>query len=133
MERPPRRPVGLLFASALALCGPAAAQQMDPAELQRLMEQAQGLQACLARIDQSQLAALRERGETIAAELKSLCAAGQRDAAQARAVEYGREMAGSPLLESLGDCGEQVKSMMEIPLVADTLDGKTQHVCDSGL
>jgi len=109
------------------------AQQIDPGDLQQMMEQAQGLQACLAGIDQNALNELRTQGETIAAELKAMCVAGQRDAAQARAVAYGREMARSPLLDSLGECGERVKSMIQIPYVADTMEGKTQHVCDVGL
>lgn len=112
---------------------PSHAQQPNPAELQQMMEQAQALQGCLANADQGALNELRSRGEAIAAELQAMCAAGQRDAAQARAVQYGREMADSPLLKSLGECGEMAQSMLQIPYVAETMEGKTQHVCDSGL
>jgi hypothetical protein len=110
-----------------------AQQPPDPAELQRMMAQAQALQACLAKTDQGALDALRRKGEAIAAELKAMCAAGQREAAQARAIEYGREMAAAPIMKSLAACGDMAKSLVQLPFVAEETGGQTPQVCDTGL
>ncbi len=110
----------------------AAAEQPDPAAMQRMMEQMQVVQACLAKADQNALAELRTKGEAIVAEMKALCAAGKREAAQAQALDYAREMAGSPIVKSLAECGDMVKSILALPFAAaDSAPGENSpHVCD---
>ncbi len=110
-----------------------AAEQPDAAAMQRMMEQAQAMQACLAKADQNAMTELRTRGEAMAAEMKAMCAAGKRDAAQTQALAYAREMADSPVVKSLAGCGDLVKSMLTLPLAsADAAEGKkVPHVCDS--
>ena len=108
------------------------ADEPDQAAIQRMMEQAQALQACFAKADQQALAELRTKGEAMAAEMKAMCAAGERDAAQAQALTYAREMAASPVVKSLADCGDLVKSMLILPLASAAAEGqKLPHVCDS--
>jgi hypothetical protein len=110
----------------------AAAEQPDAAAMQRMMEQMQVVQACLAKADQNALAELRTKGETMAAEMKAMCAAGKRDAAQAQTLEYAREMADSPVVKSLAECGDIVKSMLALPFAsAAAAPGENSpHVCD---
>ncbi|MGE0861311.1 MAG: hypothetical protein AB7P42_19510, partial [Gammaproteobacteria bacterium] len=67
--------------SALALLGcvsDAQAQLLDEQQLRLLMEQAQGIEACMTRLDPAAMAAVRRRGEQVSAEIQSLCAAGKR-------------------------------------------------------
>ena len=85
------------------------AQQPDQAEMQHMLEQAQVLQACFANADQNALAALRTQGTAMAGEMKTMCTAGKREAAQARAIEFAQEMAASPAVKALSDCGEIAK------------------------
>jgi hypothetical protein len=102
-------------------------------DMQRVMEQAQAMQACFAKIDQTALADLRSKGEAMAAEVKALCTAGRRDDAQHLALTHARTMIDSSAIKALGECGEMAKQMMPaIPGLQDA-QGKAQHVCDSGL
>ncbi len=109
-----------------------AAEPPDPAAMQHMMEQMQVVQACLAKADQNALAELRTKGAAMAAEMKARCAAGKREAAQAQALDYAREMADSPVVKSLAECGDMVKSMLALPFVsAAAAQGENfPHVCD---
>lgn len=104
------------------------AQQSDQADMQRMLEQAQTLQTCVANADQSALAELRTKSEAFAVEMKATCEAGKRDEAQARTIEFAREMAASPAISALSTCGEMAKSML-MPFVQPS--GHVLHVCDS--
>ncbi|MCB1746699.1 MAG: hypothetical protein KDK06_05965 [Gammaproteobacteria bacterium] len=122
------------FVLILGLVGSARAQAPDQAEMQRLMEQArqmqqnmpaldatqiqqmqakaQEMQACMQNVDQSALQALQQEGAAVGKEIKALCAAGKRDQARARAMDYGRRVAGSPALAEMRKCGEMMQGMM---------------------
>jgi len=142
--------------SLLILCGgfaaalPALAQQPDAAELQRLMEQARGMnvpdaaqlqqlqqralemQSCMARVDQAELERLQQESAAASEEIRALCAAGQRDAAQARAITLGGAMAANPAVAELGECGRLVAGLLPGMVAASTPDGSPDatHVCD---
>lgn len=93
------------------------------------MEQVQKMQECMSRIDQSRLEALSARAETMDKEIKALCAAGKRDQAQDRAMEYGREISSAPVMQQMKKCGEMARGMMQqMPMMDDYSD---RHVCDS--
>ncbi len=111
-----------------------AQQALSDADMQRIMEQAREMQACLANADQAALADLRTQGEQLRAELKSLCAAGKRDEAQHRALAQARVMANSPAVKALAACGEMAKGMLEsLPLAATKGDEARLQVCDNEL
>ena len=59
---------------------------LDQQQLQGMMQQVQAMQACISRIDQQKLEAARIESEQMAADIKTMCAAGERDAAQSRAM-----------------------------------------------
>ena len=67
-------------------------QNMTEQDMQRMMELAQKMQACMEQVDQAQLAQLEQRSKEFEAELKALCDAGKRDEAQKKAMAYGKEM-----------------------------------------
>ena len=48
---------------------------MNEADMQKMMQQMQEAQACMEKIDQSQLDALEKKAKQFEAEMKSLCAA----------------------------------------------------------
>ena len=60
---------------------------MNEADMQKMMQQMQEAQACMEKIDQSQLDALEKKAKQFEAEMKSLCASGKRAAAQDRAMD----------------------------------------------
>ena len=108
---------------------------MSQEQMRFLMQGAAQLQACIANVDQAKLQEMTQRAEGVQAELKQMCANGERDQAQAKAIAFGREFAESDDLKELSMCGEIAKAM--IPQViayaeanASNPEGST-HVCDN--
>ena len=83
----------IILAAALIFTAPLYAQDfanMDQAQIENMMKQAQAMQVCMANIDQSALEALKVESEKLAAEVDALCKAGDRDDAQAKAIQRHR-------------------------------------------
>ena len=53
--------------------------QQNPEHFQRLMQQANEMQACLSQLDPATMDRLRVRGEEMVADIRALCVAGDRD------------------------------------------------------
>ncbi|MCC6201374.1 MAG: hypothetical protein IT494_00035 [Gammaproteobacteria bacterium] len=104
-------------------------------QMQQMMGPTNQMMSCLANIDQSKLEVLGARAEAGQQELKKLCAAGQRDAAQRQAMAMAKEYAASPDFQALAKCGEMAKNMMPAYLLGETSGGgdatAQQHVCES--
>lgn len=129
----------LLTCSLLALPIAVSAQnfggmQMNEAQMQQLMQQAEQMQNCMANIDEAELEAFQQKANAMDAEVKALCAAGKRDAAMARAMEFGKDAAHSKVMQDMKKCGEGMKNMMpNLPRTAQPQDenGDTpKHICD---
>lgn len=105
---------------------------MDEAAMQQMMEQAEKMQNCMASVDQTEMDAFQQRAEQMEAEVDALCAAGKRDAAEARAMSFGKEMASNNAVQQMQKCGEGM--MKTMPKVARTAseesDGEPGHICD---
>ena len=105
---------------------------MNEADMQKMMQKMQKAQACMEKIDQSELDALEKKSKKIEAEMKSLCASGKRDAAQDKAMLYMKEIVNSSAVQEAKRCGEVMKGMMpNMPLMNEDKDYTNQHVCDS--
>lgn len=108
-------------------------QPMNEAQIQQMMQQMQGLQGCMANIDQAELDAFQQQAEDMNAEIKALCAANKRDAAMDRAMAFGKKVAGSKVMQDMKKCGEGMKEMMpDLAKVARSRDenGTQRHICD---
>ncbi|MDD2758893.1 MAG: hypothetical protein PHH11_01225 [Methylomonas sp.] len=106
---------------------------MTEAQMQQMMQQAQQMQTCMENIDQAELDAFQQKAEAMDAEVKTLCAAGKRDAAMARAMQFGKETAHSKVMQDMKKCGEGMKNMMpNLPKTAEPSDDneKPRHICD---
>jgi predicted transcriptional regulator len=109
---------------------------MSEADMQKMMQQMQEAQACMEKIDQSELDRLEKKAQSFEAEMKSLCASGKRDAAQERAMVYMKEVVNSPVVQQAKRCGEKMQSMMQGmsqqgSLMTEDKDYSSMHVCDS--
>ncbi len=107
--------------------------QQNPENFQRLMRQANEMQACMARLDPNAMERLRARGEEMVADVRALCVAGERDMAASRAMQYAQEMASSPDLRAIEECGSLASQLMaDLPFATpDAADGSgPAHVCD---
>lgn len=108
--------------------------QMDEAQMQQMMQQMQGMQNCMGNIDQAEMEAFQKKAEEMDAEVKALCAAGERDAAMSRSMAFGKEVADSNVMQAMKKCGEGMKNMMpNLPKVAQPHNdaGETRHICDN--
>ena len=128
---------GVLFAALVPLSVQVAAQNpqgMSEEQLRQMMQGASAMAACFQSIDTSRLEAMAEEGQQMEQELKSLCAAGERDKAQGEAMAFAMKMAASPEMEQLSKCGEMAQGMMaNMPDFSDYLEdeaGEPRHVCD---
>ena len=113
---------------------------MSEADMQKMMQQMQEAQACMEKIDQSELDRLEKKAQSFEAEMKSLCASGKRDAAQERAMVYMKEVVNSPVVQQAKRCGEKMQGMMQGmsqgmgqqgSLMTEDKDYSSMHVCDS--
>lgn len=109
---------------------------MSEGDMQKMMQQMQAAQACMEKIDQSELDALEKKSNQIEAEMKSLCASGKRDEAQEKAMLYMKQVVNSPAVKQAKRCGEMMKDSMQgmmpdAPFMNEDKDYTSQHVCDS--
>ena len=124
----------ILIAVALLMAVPLCAQDfsnMDQAQIEGFMKQAQAMQVCMANIDQQELETLRVEGEKFAAEIQALCKAGKRDEAQATAITYGKQMVDEPVMQELKECAGMASMMLPQAMWAELENDDTQaHVCN---
>ena len=123
--------IRILAVCVLAASGVAQAQGLDSDQIQMLLDQAQGIESCMAELDASATQALRARSEQMTVEIESLCKAGRRDEAQAKALAFGREMAESPAMANLQECSGPLGALLPVALASlrgDAAD--TVQVCD---
>lgn len=106
-------------------------QGMSEAEMQKMMQQMQEMQACMENVDQEKMKRLEQQSRQFDADLKSLCAKGQRDEAQQKALSYSKEILNDPTLLTLKKCGEMMKDTMpNLPFTDYEDDPSGGHVCD---
>lgn len=88
----------------------------------------QGL-ACMQNIDQAELRRISDEAQRMDAEVKSLCAQGKRDKAMSAAMAFGKKMASSKVMQDMKKCGDTSRQMM--PPIATQHDKPTRrHICD---
>jgi hypothetical protein len=119
--------VGATLFSASTVHG----QVLDGDQIQMLLGQAQQIEQCMAEANNSATQDLLQRGERISVEIENLCKAGKRDAAQAMALAFGREMADSPAMASLQQCAGALGALL--PAALASLQGNAAdavQVCD---
>lgn len=107
-------------------------QGMSEEDTQKMMQQVQKMGSCMENIDQTKLQELEQRSENMEAEMKSLCASGKRDEAQAKAISFGKEFAKDPTIKAMQKCTEMMKGTMPVMpfMEEEDEDSSDQHVCD---
>jgi hypothetical protein len=99
-------------------------QQMDMGKMQEAM-------ACMKDIDQSALKGLDEEGKKMKAEVEAMCRSGNRDAAQDKAMEYGKEIMNRPEMKKMRECSKMMAGMMpKMPFENLEEESKNRHICD---
>jgi predicted lipoprotein len=104
---------------------------MNEQDMQKMMQQMQKMESCMQNVDQTKLKVLEQRSYQLEAELKSLCASGKREEAQAKAISFGKEIAQDPTMQAMRKCGEIMEGMMpKIQFIDQHKDLTDHHVCD---
>jgi len=107
---------------------------MSDADMQKMMQGMNAMQECMADVDQVALERFGREGEQMHAEVKALCAEGKRDAAQAKAMEYGMKVANDPAMKTMAECGKKMRDampqMQQTPGMPSEEELKNRHICD---
>ena len=102
-----------------------------PKDMTEMLLQAQKAQACMEKIDKSQMNKFEQEGNKMEAEIKSLCNSGKRDEAQQQAMAFSRKMMDSETMNEVRKCTELMRGMMpEMPF--DNMEEKmaNTNICD---
>ncbi len=91
------------------------------------------MQKCFATVDLKALERLQAQANEMEADVKRLCAAGDRTGEQDKAIAYGIEMSRDPDLQKMRKCGEGLQAMV-MPgqfFPKDAAEQKSpKHICD---
>ena len=98
---------------------------------QDMMQNMQNAQACMAQIDQSKMESFSGQAQAMESRIKSFCAQGKRDEAQAEAMAFGKEVSSRPELMKMRECMELMRGMMPVTPYFGPEEGSDQHVCES--
>lgn len=104
---------------------------MSQEQMMQMMQQAQQMQACFAKVDQQALMALGQKAQAMESEIKTLCQANKRSEAQSTAIKFGMEMSQDKNIKAARECGEMAQGVMpkmNYPTSEKDLDGR--HICD---
>ncbi len=106
---------------------------MSEAQMQQMMQQAQGMATCMQNVDQAEMQAFEQKAKQMSADTQALCASGKRDEAMQLAMAFGKEASGNKAMQAMKKCGEGMKNM--IPKIAAAAQndehGKSgHHICD---
>ena len=97
-----------------------------------IQEALQNVQACMAKIDQSQTQVIEEKQMLFQYNMKKMCADGKRDQAQKQALSFAKEMSDNPMIKELNACNKMMEGIMTvIPSMDQQDDYADTHVCDS--
>ncbi|MGZ5001121.1 MAG: hypothetical protein ACXV7F_12555 [Methylomonas sp.] len=127
-----KKTVGFALLSLSAISNAQTYDGMDEAAMQQMMQQAEKMQTCMENIDQAEMDAFQRNAEQMQAEVDALCAAGKRDAANARAMKFGQEAASNKTMQQMKKCGEGMQGMLPkvAAAAADDAGRQPRHICD---
>ena len=115
-----------------AISGAQNYQDMSNTDTQKMMQQMQQAQACMAGIDQTELKKFEQRAKQMDASVKALCASGKRDEAQEEAVAFARDMGNNPSMRKMQECSKMMSGMPGMQAIPQSAAGEddNRHICD---
>jgi len=110
-----------------AMVGAQNLQGMKVEDLQKMMQK---MQTCMQKVDRGKLKTLEQLGNKIEAEVKSLCASGERDQAQAKAMAFGQKLQKNEMVKTMRECSKIMQDVMPMEPILEQKDYSKHHVCD---
>ena len=95
----------------------------DPAAMQKMAEQAEAAERCMAGIQQSEIDALERKAQAASREIERLCAAGKRDEALAKGLALSREMQSNATIKKIRECTKDMSETMRQMMPMSTMPG----------
>ncbi len=107
-------------------------QEMNKEDIQKMMNRMQEANTCMQKVDQGKLKLIEQRSREMESEVKSLCDRGERDKAQKKVMEYGKEMEKDPTMKKMKKCSDMMGEMPEMPFMGGEKDEdrSSGHICD---
>lgn len=107
-------------------------QNISETDTQKMMQQMQQAQACMAGVDQAELKKFEQRTNQMQSSVKALCASGERDEAQQEAIAFGREVTANPSMQKMQECGKMMAGMPGMPTIprGAASEDDNRHICD---
>jgi hypothetical protein len=100
--------------------------------MKNMMEQMQKFRACMSKIDSSKIEQFEKRSDQVTAEIGAMCASGERDEAQKKAISFGREMSNNTEIKKMEECLKLMKDVTEPKTFGNFLeDLEDEHICDN--
>ncbi|MCF7980588.1 MAG: hypothetical protein K9K86_01285 [Pseudomonadales bacterium] len=128
MKRPMAAVLPILLTPCFTQAQPSG---MTQEQMMQMMQQAQQMQACFAKVDQQALLALGQKAQAMESQIKSLCQANKPSEAQATAIKFGLEMSQDRNLKAAQECGEMAQGMMpKLDYPTSEKDFEGHHICD---
>lgn len=122
----------IFLAAPLSVMAQGGMQGMD---MQSMMQAAQQMQQCMAKVDQQAMQKMQRESNKVVGELRSLCQQGKKSEAQAKAISYSKQMISNPAIQQMRKCGEMAKGFMPKNMQQndffDDFENSKHHVCDS--
>ena len=115
-------------------------QNMNQADMQKMMANMQKAEACMQNVDEGNLREFEQQARQMEAKVDGLCAAGKRDEAQSQAMSFYKEMTANPDIKKMRECSKLMEgvvpdlaSMTGMPTAStdDGEPGKDEHICDN--
>ena len=91
------------------------------------------VQSCMQKINKADIEKLKARGQAMEQEIKSLCQAGKRSAAQSKAFAYSKEIMNAPEMVQMQKCSEKIRDLMPNTMDTEKYTAerlKKENVCD---
>ena len=98
----------------------------------QLMQKYQALQACMANVNHAELKALGAHAKQLGAEIKVLCANGNKAGALAKVKRFAQEAQANSVVQSAKKCSEELPQMMPkiLAYLLDNPDKIQSDVCE---
>ncbi|MCG6900777.1 MAG: hypothetical protein LJE75_12365 [Gammaproteobacteria bacterium] len=127
-----KRPTTILLLILPCICVAQNDQDMSDTDTQKMMQQMQQAQACMASIDQAELKKFEQQATQMDTSIKALCASGKRDEAQEEAVAFARDVSNNPSMRKMQECSKMMSSMPGMPAIPQSAAGEdnNRHICD---
>ncbi len=102
--------------------------QMKGQNMEKMMQEMQKMQTCMAKINFNSLATLQEEAERVQKNIDEMCKQGKRNKAQTTAIDFSHKVMNYHAVVQLKQCskGTAMEGMMQI----SEQNFKEHHVCD---